>query len=118
MGYEPNDLTIKPADNGIVCLTQPCSTLSDGVKHWLKVSWRAGDYAQNLARSSLLRQCFSQVMVTLLQLLKQPHVLNGDHGLIGKGFKELDLRWGEGTHFDPTCGQGSNEFPLLAKGND
>jgi len=45
MGYKPNHITIKPADNGIVCLTQPCGTLSDGVKHWLEVSWRAGNHA-------------------------------------------------------------------------
>jgi len=54
MGYKPNHVTIKPTDNGIVCLTQPCGTLSDGVKHWLEVSWRAGDYAEDLAGRGLL----------------------------------------------------------------
>jgi hypothetical protein len=54
MGYKPDHVTIKPTDNGIGCLTQPCSTLSDGVKHWLEVSWRAGDDAQDFTRGGLL----------------------------------------------------------------
>src|SRR5262249_6807398 len=37
--------------------------------------------------------------------------------LVGKGFQKLDLRRGEGTYLGATCGQVSNEFPLLAKGN-
>ena len=49
--------------------------------------------------------------------LEQPHVFDGDDSLIGKGFKESNLRWGEGTHLDATCVQRSNEFPLLAKGD-
>jgi len=54
MGYKLNHVTIKAAYNGIVCLTQPCGTFSYGVKHWLQVSWRAGDYAQDLACCGLL----------------------------------------------------------------
>ena len=49
--------------------------------------------------------------------MEQPHVLDGDHRLVGEGFEQLDLRRGEGTHLDATCVQYSNEFPLLTKGN-
>src|SRR5262249_49911036 len=52
-----------------------------------------------------------------LQLLEQPHVLDSDDGLIGEGFKKLDLRHCEGAHFDATCIKGSDEFPLLSNGN-
>jgi hypothetical protein len=48
------DISINTPDDSIVCLTQPCGTLSDRVKHWLEISWRAGDYAQDLARCGLL----------------------------------------------------------------
>ncbi len=65
---------------------------------------------KNFARRSLLLQRF-------LEFLEQPHVLDSDHGLVGEGFKELDLRRGEGAHLDATCVQRSNEFPLLTKGN-
>ena len=40
---------------------------------------------KNLTRRGLLLQRF-------LEFLKQPHVLDGDHRLVGEGFKELDLR--------------------------
>ena len=66
---------------------------------------------KDFTRGRLLFQRF-------LEFLEQPHVLDGDHGLIGEGFEQLDLRRGEGTHLDATCGQCPNEFPLLTKGND
>ena len=50
---------------------------------------------KNLARRRLLLQ-------GLLEFLEQPNVLDGDHGLIGEGFQELDLRRGEGTNLDAT----------------
>ena len=65
---------------------------------------------KNFARRGLLLQ-------RLLEFFEQPHILDGDHGLVGEGFEELDLRRGEGAHLGATCGQSSNEFPLLTKGN-
>src|SRR5262245_65650581 len=84
--------------------------LRDRIQHRLNISWRASDDAQNLTRRRLLFQRF-------LEFLEQPHVLNGDHGLVGKGFKELDLGRSEGTNLGSTCVQRSNEFSLLTKGN-
>ena len=46
-------------------------------------------------RISLVAVCVSsavgQVAVARLQLLEQPHVLDGDHGLVGEGLEERDL---------------------------
>ena len=80
------------------------------IQHRLNIRRRAGDDAQDFTRRSLLLQRF-------LEFLEQPHVLDGDHRLVGEGFKELDLRRGEGAHLGATCVQCSNEFPLLTKGN-
>ena len=66
---------------------------------------------KDLTRCRLLLQRF-------FEFLEQPHVLDGDDSLIGEGFQKLDLRWSEGAHLSATCGQRSNEFPLLSKGND
>ena len=33
-----------------------------------------------------------------LEFFEQPHVLDRDNCLVGEGFKELDLRRGEGAH--------------------
>src|SRR5215831_11527235 len=70
MGYKPNQVTIKAADNSIVCLTQPCSTLRNYIQNWLHVSRRAGNDAQDLTRGGLLLQRFGKVTVAYLQLLE------------------------------------------------
>ena len=40
-----------------------------------------------------------------------------DHSLVGKRFKQLDLRRGKRARFGATCSESSNEFLLQAKGN-
>jgi hypothetical protein len=37
-------------------------------------------------------------VVARLQLLEQPHVLDGDHGLVGEGLEQRDVLVGERTH--------------------
>ena len=54
-------------------------------------------------RISLVAVCCSNA---LLEFLEQPHVLDGDHRLVGEGFEELDLRRGEGAHLGATGVQG------------
>src|SRR5262249_54929831 len=75
-----------------------------------------GDHPQYLARRSLLFQSLSKLAVTGTEFIKQPHILDRDNSLISEGFKELDLRRGEGAHLDATRGQYPNKFPLLTKG--
>ena len=65
-------------------------------------------------RISLVAVCCSN---DFFEFLEQPHVLDGDHRLVGEGFEKLDLRRGEGAHLGATRGQCSNEFSLLTKGN-
>ena len=88
------------------------------IQYRLNIRRRAGDDTQNFARRSLLLQGLGEIAVALLQFFEQPHVLDGDHRLVGEGFKQLDLRRGEGAHFGATRVQHSNEFSLLTKGND
>ena len=66
-------------------------------------------------RISLVAVCCSNASFSSLE---QPDILDGDHGLVGEGFKQLDLRRGEGAHLGATCDQRSNEFPLLTKRNE
>ena len=42
-------------------------------------------------------QGLAQFRVALLEFLEQPHVLDGDDSLVGEGFEESDLFFGEGT---------------------
>ena len=103
-------IPIEQANRRVIGPAHPRRALGNRVKHRLNVRRRAGDDAQDFTRRRLLLQ-------RLLEFLEQPHVLDGDHRLIGKGFEQLDLRRGEGAHLDATCGQCSNEFPLLTKRN-
>ncbi len=57
-----------------------------------------------------------QLVGALLQFLQQPHILDRDDSLVGEGFKQLDLRRGEGAHLDPTRSKRSNKFSLQTKG--
>ena len=82
----------------VVCVTQPRGILRDHIQYRLNIRRRAGDDTQDFTRRRLLLQ-------RLLEFLEQPHVLDGDHGLVGEGFEQLDLRRGEGAHLDATCGQ-------------
>ena len=82
-------------------LTQPRRTLGDRIKNRLNIRRRAGNDAQDFARRRLLLQ-------RLFEFVEQPHILDRDDGLVGESFKQLDLRRGEGAHFDATCDQ----FPM------
>ena len=64
-------------------------------------------------RISLVAVCCSN---DSFKFVEQPHVFDGDHGLIGEGFEQLDLRRSEGAHFDATRVQCSNEFSPADEG--
>ena len=82
---------INPADPG--------RALDDGVEHRLHVRWRTADDAEHLGRCGLMLQSLAQFRVARLELLKQPHVLDRDHGLIGESLKKFDLLFREGSNF-------------------
>src|SRR5919108_2559862 len=52
----------------IRCSTDSGRILSDGVQHRLDISGRAGNHAENLARSGLLFERFGELTLTILQL--------------------------------------------------
>src|SRR5262245_58207249 len=74
---EPQQHVINPANLG--------RALYDGIQYRLHVCRGAADDAQHLSSCRLVLQRFAQLCVTLLDLLEQSHVLDGDHGLVGKG---------------------------------
>ena len=56
---------------------------------------------QNFGRGSLLLQRFREFARALLLRLKQPHVLDGEGGLIGKGRQKGDVLLLERSHLRP-----------------
>src|SRR6266511_5441577 len=83
--------TTNAINQSIVRLAQPRRIFRDHVQHWLNVGRRTGDDAQNFTRRGLLLQ-------RLLEFLEQTHVLDGDYGLVGEGFDEVDLVFREGFY--------------------
>src|SRR6516162_10638408 len=90
--------------------------LQHGRKHRLEISWRTGDDLENLRRGRLLFQCFSEivgaaakVVGALTQLVEQPCVLDGDHGLGGEVRDQRDLLVGEWLNFLPEYNDGADQ---------
>ncbi len=62
MSNPPKDVTINAVDDSIGCLTKPCGTFCNYIKHGLDIGWRASNYLQNLAGCGLLLQGFSEFL--------------------------------------------------------
>jgi hypothetical protein len=54
MGNQSNHITIKAANNSVICLAQPRGTFRNSVHYRLQVGRRAANHPQDLARSGLL----------------------------------------------------------------
>ncbi len=69
----------------------------DGGQHHLQVERRI-DRLADLAKCLQLFDGSRKLFGSSLHLVEKPDVLDGDHGLIGKGGEQLDLLVGEGPY--------------------
>ncbi len=70
----------------IIDPTNPGGAFYYGVEHRLHVGRRAAMMPSISARRRLMLQGLAQFRVARLEFLEQPHILDGDHGLVGEGF--------------------------------
>src|SRR5215469_5950918 len=110
MRGQAHDVSLNQPQHAILCAADARSPLSNGFQHRLDIRGRAGNHAQNLTRRSLLFQ-------RLFEFVEQPDVFDGDHGLVGEGFEQFDLRRSEWPHLHATCDQCSNDFLVQTKRN-
>ena len=85
-------------------------TVDDGLQHDLEIerrAYRATDFAQGL---ELLHRA-SKFARSGLHLLKQPHILDGDHGLVGEGLDQLNLLLGKGLDFASLQAEDTEKHP-------
>src|SRR5262245_22937333 len=92
VSYPPEHVPFDKSDGRVVGAAHARGIFRDHVQHRLNIRRRAGNDAQDFTSRSLLFQRF-------LELLEQTHILNRDHGLIGEGFKKLNLSLCERTDF-------------------
>jgi hypothetical protein len=74
---------------------QPDRTFRHRLEHRPQIERRAADDIEDLRRRRLLLQRFGEIGSPLAQFVEQPHVLNGDSGLISEGRHQLDLLFAE-----------------------
>jgi hypothetical protein len=69
---------LNEANRSVLSPTHPEGIFCDDVQNWLKLGGRAGDYAEDFTCRGLLLQRF-------FEFSEQPHILDGDDRLVGKG---------------------------------
>src|SRR5262245_30749914 len=79
--------------------TNPRCALDDGIEDWLHICGRPADDVKHLGCCRLMLQSLTEFCVALLDFLEQPHILDGDHGLVGEGFEKGDLFFSKRSNF-------------------
>ena len=91
MSPRNHNVSLVESQHDVINPTNPSRALDDGVQDGLHVRGRAADDAEHLGRCRLMLQGLAQFSVALPEFFEQPHVLDGDYGLIGERLKERDL---------------------------
>ena len=68
---------------------------------------------QHLAGRGLLLQRLGQIVGALAQLVEQPRVLDGDHGLGGEVLSKFDLPWRKRAHLLAVDDQNAHQRTVL-----
>src|SRR6266567_4766447 len=91
IGCKAINLAVPEEDEGMLRLAKASRRFDQHVEHRLKIEGRSANDLENLGGRRLLLQRFAQLPGARLHLLEQPHVLDGDHGLVGKRRYKFDL---------------------------
>src|SRR5712692_3101883 len=114
LGDTVEQLAVELIERAKKSVAQPHGASDDRVEDRLHVGLRAADHAEDLARRRLLLERLAHLCVSLskravlfLELGKQAHVFDGDHGLIGKNPEELELSVRERLNLRPEQDDGA-----------
>ena len=99
MSPRNHSVPITESQHHVIDPTNPRRALDDGIEHRLHIRRRAADDAEHLGGCSLMLQGLAQFCIAFLEFFEQPHVLDGDDGLVGEGFKKGNLLFGERSDF-------------------
>ena len=93
------ELPLLPGDGATVGLAEPRCGFDQRVQNRLQIERGAADDLEHVSGRGLLFQRLAQLARPRLLGLEQPHVLDRDHRLVGKGGDQLNLLVGEGFDF-------------------
>ena len=79
----------------------------DRLEHRVQIEGRT-ERPPHIAERPKLAHGARQVLGPGFEFREQPHVLDGDHGLVGECFRKRDLLVGEGLHFSALHEYGAN----------
>src|SRR5262245_58558266 len=94
ISHRAENLAVESEYDSSFGVAKPRRVLNQGIEDWLEIKGGATDDFEHFTRRSLLLQRF-------LEFLEQPHVLDGNDGLVSECFEEIDLLVGERTNFGP-----------------
>ena len=116
MSPHNHHVLLAESQHHVINPTNPRRALDDGVEDRLHVRRRAADDPEHLGGCRLMLQGLAQFGVALLEFLEQTDVLDGDHGLVGEGFKQLDLLVSKRTNFHAANQNRSNRNAFTQQG--
>src|SRR5215831_13529624 len=112
-----DELAVKSVEAAEKSVAQRHGAFDDRIEHRLYIRGRLADDAQNFAGRGLLverlahlRMRLRQRLVLLLQLRKEPHVLDGDDRLVREGLEEGDLGVGERPYLHSAYEKSADRF--------
>ena len=106
-----NDVPAKSIHTTHPRTAQPHGALDNYVEHRLHIRGRTGDNLQNVGRRCLPLQ-------RLLCLVEEPHILDGDHRLVGEGLEQLDVMIGECSGLRPRDTNDADGSSLTHQGRE
>ena len=107
-GRQRQHVPFDSVNGSVLGLAKPGCVLDERIENRLKIKRRTADDFQNFAGRRLLVQRFGEIAVAFLQFLEQPHVLDGDDGLVGEGLKQRHLLFGKRLDLRSTNGNHPN----------
>src|SRR6516165_3130221 len=107
-----------PRDRTLVSVAKPCRGLDQRVQNGRQIEGRAADRLQHLGGGGVLPQRLGKVLGAFRDLPEQPHVLDRDRGLVGKGLDQSNLSGREWPHsFEVIDHHDAEQLVALEYGN-
>src|SRR5258705_13288686 len=91
-----------------ICPANSRRVLQHLLENRLQFAGRGTDDLEDFRGCRLLLKRFRQVTRARLDFIEQPHILDGDHRLVGEGFGQFNLLCGKGPNFTATDLKGAD----------